>query len=291
MKLPIAFEIVLIDDASAPSFQSQYIELSLLPYLRLNRLQHNIGRAAIRNRLAREAQYPFLLFLDGDMTVVRDEFLAAYWLRRTEGGVTVGGLSYAKRVPDDPALRLHWFIGSQREVRSVVERRHRPYHSFLSSSFLIDAGIFDRLRFDERLSGYGHEDTRFGLELERLGIPIDHIDNPIRHDGLEPANVFLLKSRHAIENLNRLLDLLDDRAAARLVERIKLLRYARPLLASRWLRSAFLHIYRQWKPKIVDRLTGPSPTLRDFDVYKLGELLSAFDDRTIRDHQTSSSKK
>ncbi|MEJ7665840.1 MAG: hypothetical protein WKG07_43150 [Hymenobacter sp.] len=58
---------------------------------------------------------------------------------------------------------------------------------------------------DERLSGYGHEDTRFGLELARAGVVVRHLDNPVLHDGLEPAAGFLDKSHQAVRNLAQVL--------------------------------------------------------------------------------------
>lgn len=57
--------------------------------------EKNIGRAAIRNFLAQQAQYEWLLFLDGDIMVERTRFIEKYL--DTDFHVIVGGIQVYDR--------------------------------------------------------------------------------------------------------------------------------------------------------------------------------------------------
>ena len=48
--------------------------------------------------------------------------------------------------------------------------------------------------FNPLISGYGHEDTLFGFELEQNGIVIRHIDNPVLNAHLDSNTQFLYKT-------------------------------------------------------------------------------------------------
>ncbi|RZK47173.1 MAG: hypothetical protein EOO59_18185 [Hymenobacter sp.] len=119
---------------------------------------------------------------------------------------------------------------------------------------------------DERLSGYGHEDTRLGLELARAGIGVRHLDNPVLHEGLEPATVFLTKSRQAVRNLAQVLradGLGADTRLARAATRLRQLGLAGPA------RAALAAL----APTLRRNLLSTRPDLRALDALKLGWLL------------------
>ena len=197
--LDVPVEILVFDDHSPQVFGN-----AELPGIGYERLAENVGRSKIRNLLAERARYPYLLFLDADASVVRADFLQTYINALESNTVLCGGLTYAAQPPTDPALLLRWHYGQQREVRPLYERQRAPYASFSSFNFGIPRDIFHALRFDESLTEYGHEDTLFGRELQHRNIPIHHLDNPLRHDGLEPADVFLNKTATAVRGLIRL---------------------------------------------------------------------------------------
>ena len=197
--LNVPVQILIGDDHSVDEFEN-----AQLPGIGYVRHPRNFGRAKNRNLLAERARHPFLLFLDADATVVRPDFLQTYITALKAGKVVCGGLTYADRPPADRELHLRWHYGRQREMRSVGARSLRPYASFSSFNFGICRDVFCTLRFDETITEYGHEDTLFGRELQRRGIPVHHLDNPLRHDGLEPAGVFLDKTAVAVRGLLRL---------------------------------------------------------------------------------------
>ena len=73
----IAYEILVADDGSTDEdVVRQNNVISQWPNCRYLRHTDNIGRAAIRNLLARTAQHEWLLFIDSDMTLIRPDFLA-----------------------------------------------------------------------------------------------------------------------------------------------------------------------------------------------------------------------
>lgn len=197
--LPV--EIRIYEDASSVEFSKLNASMTSIPGLVYRCLPENIGRAKIRNLLAKEAMYDYLLFLDADSAVRSSLFLSKYLANLDREAVIYGGRCYASRPPVDSKLLLHWRVGTERESVRASLRRQKPYLSFMSNNFLINRRLFDKIGFDESIQTYGHEDTVFGLRLKQLGIPLIHLDNPLEHTGLERASVFLEKSRLAAENL------------------------------------------------------------------------------------------
>ncbi len=199
--LGFPFEIRCYDDGSLDSYKQLNRKLTGRKNIFYKELPSNLGRSKIRNLLADDATHPYLLFMDCDSGVVRQNYLDTYKVHLSPDRILYGGRIYSSFPPKDPGFRLHWTFGKQREESPAAKRRRRPYHAFMTNNFLIPKKVMYGIRFDERLVKYGHEDTLFGLELQRAGIPIKHIDNPLEHLGLETAEQFLTKTKKAIENL------------------------------------------------------------------------------------------
>ena len=78
-QLPAEGEIILGDDCSTdPDVVRKNREASDLPRVRILRPVRNLGRAGIRNALAREAKGEWLLFIDADAEVRSASFIADY---------------------------------------------------------------------------------------------------------------------------------------------------------------------------------------------------------------------
>lgn len=249
-----ALEILVYDDASPGDGDWGQAELRSTPGIRYVELPENLGRAAIRNKMAREASQEFVAMLDADGALnpnwLRDYLTAVPEIQFLTGAddatiMIVGGRNYAPEPPPEPALHLHWWYGTQRE--SQVDKD--DWNNFHSNNFLTRRDILLAYPFPEDGSGYGHEDTLWGQQQYLAKTLLFGLENPVIHLGLEPNDVFLGKQREAIRNLallrqrhphlrTRLLDLADYlpwlRHVVRLLPESTLVRYltrrARPSL-------------------------------------------------------------
>lgn len=262
----LTFEILCIDDASTdPITKNLNQELSGLRFVRLVWLETNLGRAKIRNLLAKEAAYSQLLFMDCDSLPISAAYVQNYavYLHPENQQIIYGGTYYPKEAPENVDLRLHWKNGFYREQKPAQERNRHPYKSFTPNNFACPKSLFERIRFDESILQYGHEDTLFGIHLRAQEVKILHIDNPLNHLGLEPKEVFLRKTRQAVENLY-LLHLENN-----LGEEIRLLN------AFLWLQKYKLTWVVGWMFRLLQAgmewlLGMKNPSLRVLDLYKLG---------------------
>ncbi|WP_400191303.1 glycosyltransferase family 2 protein [Hymenobacter sp. B81] len=262
---PGPVEIRLLDDGST-TLRKQNRALARLEGVEYEELPQNVGRAAVRNRLVAQARYPWLLLLDNDSLLPDAQFLARYAAAVAEAPVLVGGTCYEALPPPEPALYLRWHYGRQREARPARLRQQQPYAQLTINNLLIRAEVFRRFGLDESLTRYGHEDTQFGWLLRQAAVPIRHLDNPVCHDGLEPAEAFLRKSRDAVRNLAGLYRRAGLGADTRLVQAaLRLRRLGLAGAARRALAAA--------APRLEANLLSARPSLRAFDALKLYWLL------------------
>ena len=82
------YEILVADDGSTDkaTIENNRI-INTLPHCRYIEREKNVGRSAIRNFLAKEAQYPWLLFIDSDLHIDNPLFIENY--SQAEGDVVV----------------------------------------------------------------------------------------------------------------------------------------------------------------------------------------------------------
>jgi hypothetical protein len=258
-------EIRCYDDGSSPAFKNLNREIEQLDVVVYKELPENIGRSAIRNLMGREAKYSQLLFSDCDSFPEYSDFLSRYIKNLSKDSVIYGGRTYAPEMPHEKEFHLRWKFGMEREVFDLDIRLEKPYRSFQTNNFVIPKELFLKYPLNERLKGYGHEDTHFGQMLMNDQVPIIHIDNPLRHLGLETAEAFLEKTLEGVKNLHRLMMQGKDMSNVKLARAYyKLKRFG--------LLPAYRLYYSARGPYIRERLMGDDPSLRDFDLFKLGEL-------------------
>jgi GT2 family glycosyltransferase len=192
------------DDASGDPFSPSLDALALgYPNLSILRPQKNLGRVGIRNLLASEVLTPWLLFIDADSRLTSASFIVSY-LNAISPAVDVlaGGTAYA---PFQKPPLLREIYGKAREVAPATLRAKAPYSRLALNNLLIRKETFDRAGgLDAAITGYGHEDTLLGKQLERIHASIQHVDNPVIHAGLEADAHFILKSKEAARGLARL---------------------------------------------------------------------------------------
>ena len=137
----------------------------------------------------------------------------------------------------------------------------------MTNNFLIKKSIIRSIKFNEKLSGYGHEDTLFGYELAEREINICHIENNILNNDLEQAKVFLEKTKEGISNLYQISkDPSIDTNFSKNVTFLKYWNIIKPFS------GVYLFVYSVFKKKIVESLSSKNPSLLAFDLYKLNEM-------------------
>ena len=266
LQLPPDSELIVGDDCSTDAgIMLRNSDIEALPQCRIYRAPHNMGRAAIRNALAREAKGEWLLFIDADAEVRSQSYIDDY-LRHTASqaecaDVVCGGTGNLPECPSQ-SVRLRYNYEVQVERRLTLPYRRRfPYDQFTTFNFLIRRSTFLSVLFDERCREYGYEDVLFGKELKRRGIAIRHIDNKLTHTGLEDAPTYLAKVETALQTLAHMEP--EQQAGARVSALALRLRRIHLL----WLVRL---IFRTTKPLLRANLTGKRPCLQLFSFYKLG---------------------
>ena len=260
----VDFEIIVMEDGS-----TLYVEenkaVNDFVFCRHIVLKENIGRSAVRNKLADEATFDHLLFIDCDAEVCSPHYVEKYVAFCKEPCVVIGGTAYDEN-ENDPRYSLRLAYGRQREARSALERSNEhTYHNFATFNFLISKALFQKVRFDESIRGYGHEDTLFGHQLHELGTHFIHIENPLIHKGLDDNQTFLLKTEEGVRNLYLLY---KTERYPYLVDESKLLNTFVRIYKTGLTRLATF-AFRVLKPYLQSHLSKPDPSLRLYDCYKI----------------------
>ncbi len=201
-------ELIVIDDGSIPAIKKLNAVFSTKVIYIEN--QQNKGRASIRNQFLEFASQSFLLFIDGDSEVISPTFLSDYiqYINANETFVLCGASVYRKNKPDRNHL-LRWKYSVIRESKSIEERLKNPNLGFKTNNFLIRKTVFEKVKFNESLKGYGHEDTLFGFDLTQNAIPIAHIDNPVLNKNLDDNSTFLNKTNEGLKSLLQVLEIVN----------------------------------------------------------------------------------
>ena len=255
-------EILIADDGSKEELKRNNRKINKLSNCMFIEHKENVGRARIRNFLSEKANYDILLFIDSDAGLISNDFLQNYVSAIQNNEVICGGLLYDRPLPS-PVFSLRYYYGICAEERSAKERNLYPYAQFSSFSFLIRKKTFREILFDESFSGYGHEDTAFGIELEKREIKVRHIDNPLYHLGLEKNEDFLCKTETGIETLYRFSD--------KLTEYVRLLQAYNKVRKYK-LQKLVAFLFRKTRGLLKRNILSLHPNMKAFAFYKLGYL-------------------
>ncbi len=237
-------------------------------------LDANLGRAGIRNLLAKSASFDKLVFVDAECVPVREDFIRRYLEAFDPGKVVVGGQLFSQRPPDNPSRMLRWKYGAEVETRSLDERRNCPYRSFMANNFMIARQMILKNPFYAGHTRYGHEDTLFGEMLRQKGIEVVHIDNPVLHLVDEDSAEFIDKTREAMANMAGYYrsGMLGDHL--KLIQAYKRLKKVPGAIAlTRW-------YWRLNQKRIMNNLAGLNPSMKNFALFKLNEFISRMEDQS-----------
>ena len=194
----LSYEIIVADDGSTDKTQvARCQEIEALPHCRFIIRQENAGRAVIRNFLARQARYEWMLFIDCDMTIVCDNFVSHY-LEHEDGDVVYGGYVVGNGEPSCLRYVYEMACASQ---HTAEERRKRPYQHLHTCNFLVRRSVMLTHPFDERFHHYGYEDVLFGKQLRLAGIRVVHTENPVGFYDFEDNTHFISKTEEGLRTL------------------------------------------------------------------------------------------
>ena len=254
------FELLIYDDgSSSPPDENDQIQLLNRATYRV--LDKNLGRTAIRNKLAQDASFNWLLFLDTDVMPKKDNFLDQYInaTKDTAYDVIFGGVAYQEIAPAKE-MSLRWEYGKTREAKAVSERNKHP-HFIISQNLLIKKEVF--------LAANTATDNRYGLdnhfsnELKRQGRYVLHIDNPVIHYGLENNKIFIKKALKAVETtvLFEKKGLMDNNLRPIQKAYLKLKKYR--------LQTVFSTVIGCFSSRFEKNFNSGKPNLFWFDLYRL----------------------
>lgn len=260
------FEILIADDASDNAeVISQLDILSQQKGCRLIRLKENVGRAAVRNMLAREAIYERVLFIDAGVDITNPNFLHTYIRHADDADIICGG--WKTEVDSQTAisnLRAKYELSCEQNHTPKQRNRH-PYRSFRTVNFLAHKDILLKNPLPADMTGYGYEDVVFGKQTERAGCTILHIDNPVVYKSYEDNTAFVSKIMQSVDTLYIYRE--------RIGHYSKLHTFAIKLRKLR-LASLIVLLYRLRSESWKKQLCGNRPSMRILSILKLGYYLS-----------------
>ncbi|MGC3976811.1 MAG: glycosyltransferase family 2 protein [Paludibacteraceae bacterium] len=257
-------EIIVMEDGSTLFLEEnkKILQLELCKY---DVLQKNIGRSAIRNKLADVAKYEHLLFIDCDAAVNNPNYVQRYLAFCKEDCVVIGGTAYDE-CENNPDFSLRLKYGREREAKMAQERLQSSHLSHFSTfNFLISKNIFNKIRFDETIKGYGHEDTLFGHGVAELNCDVHHIDNSLIHKGLDDNITFISKTENGTKNLYLMY---NSHKYPFLVNQSKLLATFIQLKKYN-IHKLLAAVFPLLKQLFIYEMCTKNPSLRVFDIYKL----------------------
>lgn len=260
--LGVPYEIIVAEDGSKSPVNiianHKITDLSnCIHHIRKN----NIGQAATRNELAEMAKYEWLLIIDSDAKVDKADFLSTYINSIGEEKVICGGLHH-QAVNYDPNRTLRFKYETLADKhRSAEERNKNPYNQLSCFNILLHKPTFLQIKFDKDCKEYGYEDALFGVELEKRGINILHIDNPLLHSGLDTNEGFVNKTETALRTLKGLNGKMNGRSH---------LENAYNKVSSLHLAWLIKVLFFMFKRPMKSNLLSKNPSLVVFKLYKLG---------------------
>lgn len=267
-KIDVSYEIRVYDDGSGNEYKIRNRVISEYENVVYLELEKNLGRSAIRNKMGADSQYKYLLFIDADSEIIKNDYLEMFLNYVQPNRVLCGGTAYQKEKPDEPEKLLRWFYGTNREAVSAEIRNSKKGFIITSNNFLIEKKVFEKIHFREELKNYGHEDTLLGYDLFKHNIEIFHINNPVEHTGLEESELFVEKTKLALKSLFQISnELLNNENE--FVEQVHFLnKYSR---ITKYIPTLFFRLFYKSCHSIIEKnLLAKNPLLFCFDLYKLG---------------------
>lgn len=290
--ISLGFEIIFADDGSADATARQRNAIiAQLPFCQYIERPKNAGRSAIRNFLAQTAHYNHLIFLDGDVTIKRHDFVRTYLAHRNDADVIIGTLHFSRmqmdcdtteeiirqtkeakeetKVSSEPMLyddNLKYRYEQQFLAKHPIKKRmEQPYASFRTTNFMVRRDLILAYPFDETFHEYGYEDTLFGKQLKNHGATLIHLDNAATIADYEDNATFVAKTEESLRTLA---------AHAHQLQGYSTLLHTVNRLKGLHLLPLITLAFQLFKGLLHKNLCSNSPSVFLFNVYKLGYFVS-----------------
>lgn len=256
----LEYEILVADDGSTDKNAiEKNRKINELNNCRYIERKENVGRSAIRNFLAKEAKYEWLLFIDSNMNVIDSQYLAKYH-KEQECDVIYGGYQVKRNLKTKKHNLRYIFECKALQNGDYKQRQKNPYSDFHTSNFIIKRSIILQHPLDERFRQYGYEDVLLGKTLKNNHIKIEHIDNPLGYEHFIENWSFVIKTEESLRTLYQFREELQGYS--------KIIAYEKKL--HRWhLANLCKKLYPLLSLPIKARLTGNKPSIFWFNIYKL----------------------
>ncbi len=266
LEAQIPFEIICLDDQSDNDYQIENQVISTLPSCIYNVNQTNVGRTRTRQRLAEQAKYDWLLFLDADVIPVTSAFIQHYIDAIQPNTVIFGGYQYEKESTDATKI-LRYRYGKEREEKYASERNKNPYTYVFSGNMLVPKSFFLNFNYQANEKNYGM-DIYFGYQLYQQHISVLHLDNPILHLGLETNEVYFQKALQGVESRKKYL--LHEKGVDQMNPLVQAYFKLKKLGLTKLVAVGFKIV----APFLKKNILSTNPKLVYFDIYRLGYLCS-----------------
>lgn len=250
-------EILVANDASTTCTEA-IEEISRLDYIKYFSFDENQGRSKIRNFLASKAAFQYLLFLDCDAEICNDNYLKRYIGLCHKGVCCSGGIAkYPYEEKPEYSLNLMY--------NHKVETNYIKNKVFTTFNFLIDKDIFNQVKFNDTLSGYGHEDTIFASDIQKI-TPIEFVENNLVHLQLSKNEEYLKKIEESCEQMCRMARVMSDD------EMKRCFRVWRAFSVERSLKTAGMAAsrFQKQRERLRRQLFSLRPSIIVLHLYKLG---------------------
>ncbi|MCQ2336423.1 MAG: glycosyltransferase [Paludibacteraceae bacterium] len=258
----IDYDILVADDASTECLDA-INEISGYPYITFFRYDENQGRSAIRNDLAVHAKHNFLLFIDCDAQIRSNDYIKNYLPYLKDNVCVFGGIAlYPDPLSDDYSI--------ERMYNAKVETKYVKNHVFTSFNFLIDRNLFLAYMFDDKICGYGHEDTMLAYRVSET-TKIEYIDNPLVHLGISKNDAYLNKVKESCANMLKLEGLYSYKDAMSGMRLWNSYTMVKRLKMKDLLRTVLYFIY----PHILKKVMSRCSSLFSLDLLKLYYILNS----------------
>ena len=263
LMLKIDFEIICIDDGSFSSKNDLNQKINLLTNSKFIESKKNIGRINNRLLLAEKSQYKWLIFLDVDTLPNEDNFLKNYIEQLNRETLIIGGCIYKK--PENENFSLRYKFGKFREEIKSDIRNKNPYKYISSCNFMCKRNVLIDVLSSINTISYGN-DYVFGSLIKKMGIYINHIDNPVLIDNIDENQIFIKKTHDGLDNL-------ISSYNNKIIEKhsISILK-AYIILDNLLMKNIFIKITDLFKNLLNRNLHSKDPNLFLFDLYRLNYL-------------------